>query len=279
MKTSLLQVNSHDMIQKFVTSQIVKRGLDERTEKAYRLDLEHLYSWIQDRGDGNVDEKIVEDYLCYLVKEKNLKHSTITRKYRVFRCYLEYLAAQGYLPQCRAISCPVLQGGETAKSDNQLSRTEVDLFFMALSREYDDLDNEFRKRVCLRDNVMMELLFYHGLEISELLRLEVSDYNAGTGSLTIRGKRKKGRKEYLFSKQLRQKMEQWIGEHGYFERENEYDNVLFLSKIGKPLSMKMVILVFEKYKELAGIRKCSTPKDLKSSMKRYARELMVERCS
>ncbi len=64
------------MIQKFVTSQIVKRGLDERTEKAYRLDLEYLYSWIQDRGDGDVDEKIVEDYRCYLVKEKNLKHSS-----------------------------------------------------------------------------------------------------------------------------------------------------------------------------------------------------------
>ena len=74
-------------------------------------------------------------------------------------------------------------------------------------------------------------------------------------------------------------MEQWIGEHGYFEKSNEYDNVLFLSKIGKPLSMKMVILVFEKYKVMAGIEKESTPKDLKRSMKRYAREMVVERCS
>ena len=74
-------------------------------------------------------------------------------------------------------------------------------------------------------------------------------------------------------------MERWIGEHGYFERDNEFHNVLFLSKIGKPLSMKMVILVFDKYKDIAGIEKESTPKDLKRSMKRYAREMMVERCS
>ena len=32
--------------------------------------------------------------------------------------------------------------------------------------------------------------------------------------------------------------------------------------------MKMVILVFEKYKVMAGIKKESTPKDLKCSMKR-----------
>lgn len=150
---------------------------------------------------------------------------------------------------------------------------------MALNREYENLDNEFRRRVCLRDSVMMELLFYHGIEISELLRLEVSDYNIKSGVLTIRGKRDKERAEYLFSRELRRKMEQWIGEHGYFEKNNEFHNVLFLSKIGKPLSMKMVILVFDKYRVMAGIEKESTPKDLKCSMKRYAREMVVERCS
>lgn len=279
MKTSLLNEDSHDTIQGFVTSQVLKRGLDERTEKAYRLDLEHLHDWIQSQGNGHVDETAVEKYLDYLQKEKKLKYSTITRKYRVFRYYLEYLEGQGHLSGCRPISCPAMAGGEVGKTDNELSRAEVDSFFMALNREYENLDNAFRRRVCLRDSVMMELLFYHGIEISELLRLEVSDYNLKTGVLNIRGKREKERAEYLFSRELRQKMERWIGEHGYFERDNEFHNVLFLSKIGKPLSMKMVILVFDKYKDIAGIEKESTPKDLKRSMKRYAREMVVERCS
>ena len=279
MKTSLLYEESCDTIQGFVTSQVLKRGLDERTEKAYRLDLEHLHAWIRNRDQGHVDETAVEEYLDYLMKEKKLKYSTVTRKYRVFRYYLEYLEGQGHLPGYRPISCPKAVNREDDKGDNELSRAEVDSFFMALNREYENLDNEFRRRVCLRDSVMMELLFYHGIEISELLRLEVSDYNIKSGVLTIRGKRDKERAEYLFSRELRRKMEQWIGEHGYFEKNNEFHNVLFLSKIGKPLSMKMVILVFDKYKVMAGIEKESTPKDLKCSMKRYARELLVERCS
>lgn len=279
MKTSLLYEESCDTIQGFVTSQVLKRGLDERTEKAYRLDLEHLHAWIRNRDQGHVDETAVEEYLDYLMKEKKLKYSTVTRKYRVFRYYLEYLEGQGHLPGYRPISCPKAVNREDDKGDNELSRAEVDSFFMALNREYENLDNEFRRRVCLRDSVMMELLFYHGIEISELLRLEVSDYNIKSGVLTIRGKRDKERAEYLFSRELRRKMEQWIGEHGYFEKNNEFHNVLFLSKIGKPLSMKMVILVFDKYRVIAGIEKESTPKDLKCSMKRYAREMVVERCS
>lgn len=279
MKTSLLYEESCDAIQGFVTSQVLKRGLDERTEKAYRLDLEHLHAWIRNRDQGHVDETAVEEYLDYLMKEKKLKYSTVTRKYRVFRYYLEYLEGQGHLPGYRPISCPKAVNREDDKGDNELSRAEVDSFFMALNREYENLDNEFRRRVCLRDSVMMELLFYHGIEISELLRLEVSDYNIKSGVLTIRGKRDKERAEYLFSRELRRKMEQWIGEHGYFEKNNEFHKVLFLSKIGKPLSMKMVILVFDKYKVMAGIEKESTPKDLKCSMKRYAREMVVERCS
>ncbi len=43
--------------------------------------------------------------------------------------------------------------------------------------------------------------------------------------------------------------------------------------------MKMVISIFDKYRIMAGIERECKPKDLKRSMERYARELMVERCS
>lgn len=266
------------LIEGFVTTQILDKGLDQRTEKAYRLDLEHLYLWLENKGRDISESQAIDDYLEYLLKEKELKYSTITRKYRVFRYYLGYLEASGILTY-HPIICPILERTGNNSRSNELSRMEIDEFFMALDKEYETLDNEFRKRICLRDNVMMKLLFYHEIDISELLKLKVSDYNLKTGILAIRGKRGKEHFEYLFSRELRQKMEQWIEEHSYFEKGNEFHNMLFLSKIGKPLSMKMVILVFDKYRVLAGIEKEFTPKDLKGSMKRYARELMVERCS
>lgn len=317
-------------IEAFVDSLTVRRGLDERTVKAYRLDLEHLYRWLKERGTETLDEDLAEGYLRYLLQEKKLRASTVTRKYRVFKGYLAYLSKQGFLRSQRELVLPVLpesrrrgagrawgemagkseeeaaekseERGWREQPERRLTRAEVDLFFIALDREYGALDSDFRKRVCLRDNVMMGLLFYHGLDISEILRLELDDYDVSTGVLSIRRKQDKRRvgdreKEWdqdrsqdhsrgdladpipIFSKELKERMELWIREHGHFEREAEYRDVLFLSKLGKPLSMKMVINIFDKYRILAGIEKACTPKDLKRSMERYARELMMERCS
>ena len=73
-------------------------------------------------------------------------------------------------------------------------------------------------------------------------------------------------------------MARWLQEREYFQQDNEYQNRMFLSKLGRPLSMKMVINVMDKYRRLAGIEKEITPKDLKKSMEQYAKELVMEWC-
>ena len=267
-------------IDDFINTQVISRGLDERTAKAYRMDLEKFYFWLED-GEGvetaksgwNLEDQM-EAYLDYLSDEKGLRYSTLYRKQRVFGYYLASLVSQGVLSQCRPLH-PVSQPRKTTV-DTLLTKREVEAFFQAIGREYEDLDSDFRRRVCLRDQVMMELLFYHGLEISQLLVLEVSDYNPKTFTLTIRRKREKDRTVYLFSRALQKQMAQWLSEHIYFEHGGMYHNRMFLSKLGKPLSMKMVINIFDKYRVMAGIEKVCKPKDLKNSLGRYAEELVRE---
>ncbi len=265
-------------IEDFVYEQVTERGSDERTAMAYRLDLEHLYIWLLEQGKADLDEEAVEAYLKCLSQDKKRKASTIMRKYRVFCYYLEYLLARGQRGSYRPPQLPPAKSQEE-KAGVILSKTEIDRFFHAFEREYESLDSGFRKRVCLRDDVMMRLLFYHGLEISELLRLELRDHDEKTGTLWIRGKRGKIRSVKLFSRVLREKLGQWHRIHGYFEREEAYRECMFLSKLGRPLSMKMVISIFDKYRVMAGIEKEATPKDLKCSMGRYAEELVMEQCS
>lgn len=273
--------NSNALIEDFIRTQVVRRGLDERTAKAYRLDLEHFYIWLDQNTMSRVDsasdnegwEEKVEDYLNYLSGEKGLRTSTVFRKYRVFGYYLSYLDHQGYIQKGRPLK-RIKPEKEVSHSDNLLTKQEIDAFFQAMNHEYEELDSDFRRRVCLRDRIMMELLFYHGIEISELLRMETSDYDRKSGMLQIRRKRETDCSVYLFSRTLREQMELWLSEHDYFEHIEEYQGRMFLSKLGKPLSMKMVINVFEKYRVLAGIEKECTPKDLKGSMTRYAEDVV-----
>ena len=35
-------------IEDFIANQVVSRGLDERTARAYRMDLEKFYGWMED---------------------------------------------------------------------------------------------------------------------------------------------------------------------------------------------------------------------------------------
>ena len=362
-----------NQIERFINTQVVSRGLDERTAKAYRLDLEQFYLWLGAQGeDGNRQfdqvltavgtadkqpflivnlgktaggekqaglgrqtesgEQIglgeqaelgkrtrlgkqaelgkqiglgeqaelgkpiglgeqaelrkqadpekgkfaewMEAYLKYLAEEKKLRFSTVSRKQRVFRYYLSYLASQGIVKEYRPLK--QVKRSKEGLGSEYLTKKEIDLFFQAIQQEYKELDSDFRKRVCLRDQVMMELLFYHRIEISELLRLEVSDYNPRTAVLTVPRKREKERMVYLFSKALQGQMARWLEEHEYFEHDGAYRNRMFLSKLGKPLSMKMVVNIFDKYRVRAGIEKMCTPKDLKNSLGRYAEEVVRE---
>ncbi len=271
-----------DTVEQFINAQVISRGLDERTAIAYRMDLEKFYLWPEavsssvpgeDAWEDQMEERM-ETYLEYLSRERGLRYSTISRKQKVFSYYLSYLVSRGILKGYRPLK-PVEHTRE-APVDTLLTKWEVEAFFRAIDREYEDLDSDFRRRICLRDQVMMKLLFYHGIDISDLLQLEVSDYNRKTATLVIHRKRQEDYSVYLFSRMLQQQMEQWLSEHVYFEHGGMYHNRMFLSKLGKPLSMKMVINIFDKYRELAGIEKACKPKDLKNSLGRYAQEVVRE---
>ncbi len=281
------QAQGADRIEDFIRAQVTGRGLDERTEKAYRQDLEHFYMWLDQGSEDKLQaeagrdwEAKIESYLNYLSKDRGLRLSTIIRKYKVLTYYLSYLVRQGVLPECRSLKLSVewADTPQKVQDSGSMSKHEVDSLFHAVKREYENLDSDFRKKVCLRDLLMLELLFYHGIEVSELLCMRTSDYDRKTGILFLRRKRGKERYAYVFSKAVRENMERWISERDYFERDNEYHDRMFLSKLGRPLSMKMVINVVEKYRKLAGIEKVVTPKDLKKSMERYGRELVMEMC-
>lgn len=280
--------NLQNLICEFIHTQVISRGLDEHTAKAYQLDLELFFRWTEAEredncGDVSLNTHILKDgckgsmeaYLKYLSDEKGLRFSTICRRHLVFGYFLSYMKTKGIIEEFQSLKLPIKP--QIASVDTFLTKAEIDAFFQAISQEYTELDSDFRRRVCLRDQIMMKLLFYHRIEISELLRMEVSDYNRRTAVLVIHRKREKERSVYLFSRVLQKQMEQWLSEHMYFEHGDLYHSRMFLSKLGRPLSMKMVTNIFDKYRVMAGIDKECTPKDLKNSLGRYAEEVIRER--
>ena len=84
-------------------------------------------------------------YLKHKIKSKR-SPNTVKRSAFSICYYLEYLGAQGKLTVSHPIVCPAPLVHEENKADNQLSRAEIDSFFMALNREY---ENSRENRVTL----------------------------------------------------------------------------------------------------------------------------------
>ena len=49
------------LVETFIRQQVTERGLDPRTEKAYRLDLQHLYTWMEERHVPEFQEKAIQE--------------------------------------------------------------------------------------------------------------------------------------------------------------------------------------------------------------------------
>lgn len=74
-----LSQNAQNLIEGFIHTQVINRGLDERTMKAYRQDLELLFGWLEpEEVRENTEkraevpasdlEKHIQAYLDYLIK-------------------------------------------------------------------------------------------------------------------------------------------------------------------------------------------------------------------
>ena len=44
--------DSENLIDDFINTRVIRRGLDRRTEKAYRMDLEQFYIWARGNKDA-----------------------------------------------------------------------------------------------------------------------------------------------------------------------------------------------------------------------------------
>lgn len=261
-----------------------ERSYDPQTLRCYEADLNCFFRWYREReedtaweGERELNGSLIAEYLEYLAQYEGKKPSTINRKRISFNRYLEWLKEKG-LQEEEAVIPYKSRRLDRLKSPRALSRNEVDQFLNALDQEYELLKTDFRKKVCLRDSVMFELLFYHSLEIHELVSLKVSDVHMEDRQFLVENKKKGTRIEYLYSDRLCQKLSQWMEERKEFaSRNKKYEDMLFLTKMGTPVTMKFLVTVFGKYKQLSGITEEATPQFLKHSMKAYAESLMRER--
>ena len=171
------------LIELFLDSLWLEKGLSDNTLKAYRNDLTGFAGWAARQGKSltEVARGDITHYLSYRL-ERKLKRTSTARCLSCLRAFYRYLLRERHLkedPMLR-VESPKLQRPLPAS----LTEGEVERLVRA-----PDLSTD----IGMRDRTMLEVLYGCGLRVSELVGLRLSEINLKQSVNRIVGKGSKER--------------------------------------------------------------------------------------
>ena len=172
------------LIDRFVDSLWLERGLSANTLAAYRTDLGKLAAWLDQQGSSllTLQALDLQAYLAWRV-DHGFKATSTARLLSALRRFYQYLVRE----QLRTDDPTALLAGPKLpqRLPKDLNEQQVDALLMAPA-----VDQPLE----LRDKAMLELLYATGLRVSELVGLTIENISLRQGVVRVVGK---GNKERL----------------------------------------------------------------------------------
>lgn len=157
-----------------------QKNLNNKTLKAYRIDLMQFFSWFFPY-DACVSSTHIELYIEHLAK--TYKTSTVKRKIAAIKSFYQYLIYKEYLEHS-----PFEKLQVHLRQERLLPRT-IDNYTLSriFSAAYSDLRESQSNNhyfVSMRDVAVLELLFATGVRVSELCSITCENSSLSNKSAT-----------------------------------------------------------------------------------------------
>ena len=228
-----------------------QKGLNEKTLKAYRIDLAQFISFM---GEQDLDRKSINSFIVWL--NENYKPKSIKRKLASVKAFCAYLEYEENLHE-NPFDKMRIKLNEPHILPRTIPLTEIEKILAAVyARMAQQNLTEHQHRFILRDAAVIELLFATGIRVSELCSLTHMDIDLNGGILKIYGK---GARERMIQignldvlRVLRSYYEAFaedIVKVGYF----------FLNRCSQRLSEQSVRIMLNNYAAMADVRIHITP--------------------
>ena len=242
---------SVNLIDSFIDSIWLERGLSKNTLSSYRLDMLAFDNWLGSRSLQEIDKAILLDYLSFRLKRGYSSRST-ARSLSSLRAFYSFL-----------VKTSIVRNNPTAKIDSP--KLGHSLPKVLSEKDIDKLIHspDTKEPLGLRDRAMLELLYSSGLRVSELIKLEIINLNLRQGVVRIMGK---GEKERLVP--IGEEAMEWINKYLNSSREvllgkESKDQHLFVTKRGKGMTRQAFWYRIKKYALRSGIDKSLSPHTLR----------------
>ncbi|MEH6557191.1 MAG: site-specific tyrosine recombinase XerD [Oceanicoccus sp.] len=246
------QDNSNPLIDTFLDTIWMERGLSENTLSSYRRDLMQFNRWLLDQSTMilAVRKSDVEAYLAFRLQRKISARST-ARLLSCLRGFYQYQLRESRisLDPTLDIDSPKM-GRPLPKS---LSEQDVEALLDA-----PDTDEALE----LRDKAMLELLYASGLRVTELVSLQVGQLSINQGVVRVMGK---GSKERLVptGEEALDWLQRYMKDGRPVLLGARMSDTMFPSRRGTVMTRQTFWHRIKIYAERAGIRQSLSPHTLR----------------
>lgn len=245
-------MNNNQLIERFIESQWVERGLSDNTLEAYRTDLSKFTQWISNNSLEltEIKNNHIRDYLAYRFDQK-FKASSTARMLSCLRRFYRYSLSNGIIQEDPTLQ---VENPSIPKAlPKSLTEDDVEQLLQASNIE---------EAIGLRDRTMLETLYACGLRVSELVNLRLGEINLRQGVVRIVGK---GNKERLVP--LGEEAVAWLARYIRDARpellNGQQNDVVFPSRRGTLMTRQTFWHRLKKMAKEAGIDKPLSPHTLR----------------
>lgn len=247
-------------VQDYLLHLSVERSLGRRTVEEYESDLELFFGWLEPLlADGlsldTVDTRTVREFLSHLRHDRSYTASGLNRKIACLKGYFSYLESEKILPINPMTR--VKSAKESRLLPKVLSPEEMDVLLETVEEQIESTKNP---QLALRNRAIFELFYATGIRLSELVGLDVSDFDFRRRTLRVIGK---GRKERVVF--FNETAATALSEYLHVTPRKETSTPMFLNRYGARISQRGVEKMFTKILKLSGLEKHASPHTLRHS--------------
>ena len=230
-----------------------QKRLDEKTLKAYRIDLTQFSVQNASTSIPEITSNIIENYIINL--HKNYQPKTVKRKIASLKAFWRYLDYKELI-DINPFNKLLIKFREPFILPKTIPLHTVEALLSTIYQQYNNAKTDYQRRNALRDAAAIELLFSTGIRISELCALKSSDIDLAERTILIYGKGSTERRLQIGNDAVISILEKYKGD---YHREIQQSNHFFVNQNSTPLSDQSVRRLINKYSTLASIDLHITP--------------------
>lgn len=226
-----------------------RKLLDEKTLKAYRIDLRQYFSFL---NQSEPEKEILEEYIIDL--HKKYKQKTVKRKLASVKAFYNYLEEEEIVEEnpFRKIR---MKFKESIILPRIIPRNEIEQLLNYIYT-HPIMENE-EKHICwLRDLAVIEMLFATGARVYEISNISIDCVDLVSGTIRFMGKGGKERYVQIGENSILRLLKKYYHANKGAIRQSGF---FFVNRRGYRFTEQSIRLMLRKYTRLAGIDRNITP--------------------